>query len=372
MSAAFTRRGLFGEDHDAFRDTVRRFLAAEVVPHLDAWRAAGGVPEDVWQAAGKHGFLGMTVPEQFGGGGVDDVRFVVVVAEEAMRIGAAGLALTFAWHSGVCIPLVIRHGSAGQQAAWLPGLASGELVAAPAAIGAPVPGVTLPSGIRLDGSVPDVPAGHQADLLVTAVQHEPGYVRIAVLGTDAPGLARGPVTGVLGAPDAGHADVRFESAEVPASALLSGDGPAQLRELRRDCDFWSAVLAVAGARAALSLTLGYVRDRRVFGRPVAEFENSRFRLAELAAELTMAGVFVDECVRDHAAGALTTAQAAAARLGSGAVHDLAVDQGLQLHGGYGYMREYPIAQAYADARYLRLAGAAVSPGRETLAASLGL
>jgi acyl-CoA dehydrogenase len=344
-------RASYDEDHEAFRDSVRRFLAAEVVPQLDEWRQAGRFGDEVIVSAGEQGFLGTGVPEAFGGGGVEDPRFVAVLVEEAMAVGAAGLALVLARHSGVCASALLRLADGEERSAWLAGLATGSLTATPA---------VLDTSLRAAG----VPGAAAAGLFVLVVPGaEPA---VAFLPREAVEVV--PVVGPLGGREAASADLRVDAAVLAAAPTISDiDGV-----VRRELDVWSAVCAVAGASAALDLTMAYVRERKVFGKPVAEFENTRFRLAEIRSEILAADALTAHCVEGLVVGSLSGPVAAAARLMSGQVHDRAVDQGMQLHGGYGYMREYPISHAFADARFLRQAAGSASEPRVAIASALGL
>ena len=355
-----SRRSIFADDHDAFRDSARRFVTAEILPHLEDWRLADGAPRSLVAAAGEAGFLGTTVPEEFGGGGTDDLGFLAVLIEETIAAGATGVALSWALHAGVAIPCLVEHGDDADKQRWLPGLASGELIAVPAARGS----LTARDG-RLTGTLSCVPCGRLADVVLVDLGADPDVPGVVVVETGQPGIRITPIAGNLGAPDAGTADIELEAVPLASTTVL----PAALC---RDLDLWFAVLALAGARTAIALALDYVLNRKVFGRPLAEFENTRFRLAELAAELASATTYVDQSLTRRAQGVLEVGDAAAARLITAGLHDRAVDQGLQLHGGYGYMREYPIAQAFADARLLRLAGQQHSEPRHALADDLGL
>jgi len=355
-----SRRSIFADDHEAFRDSVRRFVTAEIVPYLDDWRRGDGVSRSVVAAAGEAGFLGTTVPEEFGGGGTDDPGFLAVLVEETIAAGATGVALIWALHAGVAISCLVEHGGDADKQRWLPGLASGALVAVPAPRGS----LTVRDG-RLTGTLSGVPCGHLVDVLLVDLGADPDVPGVVLVETGQPGIRITSVAGNLGAPDAGIADIELEAVPLASTTVLPA-APA------RDLDLWFAVLALAGARTAIALALDYVRSRKVFGRPLAEFENTRFRLAELAAELASATTYVDHCLTRRAEGVLEIGDAAAARLVTASLHDRAADQGLQLHGGYGYMREYPIAQAFADARFLRLAGQQHSKPRRTLAGGLGL
>ena len=333
-----TRRRIYGDDHEVFRDSVRRFIASEVVPNLDKWRRANGAPRSIVAAAGDAGFLSTALPEEFGGGGTDDFGFLVVLIEETIAVGATGLALLWALQAGVTIPFLLEHATAADKQQWLPGLGAGQLIAVPAP-------ATLSS----------VAAARIADALL--VHRDSGGVALVPL--DRPGVTIAPIDEVLAGRDAGLADVALGDS-------VTATGVGSPMALHRDLDLWFAVLSQASARAALALAVDYVQARRVFGRPLAEFENTRFRLAELWAELASLTAFVDSCVHARGSDALDVADAAAARLAASRVCGQAVDQSLQLHGGYGYMREYPISHAFADARFLQLTAAAYSDPRETL------
>ena len=339
-----SRRRIFDDDHEAFRASVKRFLATDVAPHLDGWRRDGALPRGVVAAAGAAGFLGTAVPEEFGGGGADDLGFLAVLVEETVAVGATGLALLCALHSGVVIPYLLDHGTQADRQRWLPGLSSGAL------IGVPAP-ATLSA----------VPGAAIADLLLVADGGEP----ITLIPLDDPDVRMTPVAGSLAGRDAALGDVALQGAG--AHPCLSG-GAA----VRRDLDLWVSVLALAGARTALQSALDYVHTRAVFGRPLAEFENTRFRLAELWAELATVTGFVDSCVHARAQNAADAPDAATARLTASRLCDRAVDQSLQLHGGYGYMREYPISHAFADTRFLKTTAAAYSDPRQVLASGVGL
>jgi acyl-CoA dehydrogenase len=351
-------RRLFDEDHKVFRDSVRRFLASEVVPNLDGWRRSGALPRSVVVAAGQAGFLGAAVPEEFGGGGSDDMRFLAVLIDETIDAGATGLALLFALNAGVTIPRLLEHGSNASKRRWLPGLVGGELIAIPA----PARSVSVRDD-SLAGMVPGLPGGQLADLVLLDAG------KVAAVPLRQSGIRVEPVTESLAAPDAAVADVILDDVVVAADDVLA-DGATSA--LHRDLDLWVAVLARAGAAAALAMTLEYVRSRKVFGRALTEFENTRFRLAELSAELATATTFVDSCILARNRGDLGATDAAAARLSTAGLHDRAADQGMQLHGGYGYMREYPISQEFADARFLRLVGQAHSDARNVMAQALTL
>lgn len=353
------RRSNFNDDHEAFRDSVGRFLEAELVPHLANWRHEDIPSHSVTVAAGRAGFLGSAVPELFGGGGTDDIRFLAVLLEEVVAVGATGPALLWALHSGVTIPCFLQAASDTTKRRWLPGLASGDLIGVPAAARS---SATIEGG-RLTGTLEALPGARWAHVLLVDLGNDsPG---IAVVPVDQPGVAVTPVVTGIAVNDSGLADVELDGIS-PETILPCTVG------FRRDLDLWLAVVALAGARTALSLGLEYAKSRKVFRSPLSKFENTRFRLAELAAELFSVTTHVDHCLVARIEDGLQSFDAAAARLMATALHDRAVDQSLQLHGGYGYMREYPIAQAYADARFLRVAGHQHSDPRHLVAESLGL
>lgn len=329
----------YDEDHEAFRDSARRFLAARVVPHLDEFRAGGTFPRELITDLGAEGFLGMSVPEEHGGGGVEDPRFAAVLLQETMSIGAAGLAKVLAQHLAGTAALLRQPAAAP---AWLEGAASGRLLVVP---------LVADAGGRAAG----VPGGALGDVFVIVGDG------VGALGGNE--VTRTPVAG-LGGRESAMADVAVDLARVQ----LTGDPSELLAEL----DVWAAVLAVAGARAAFDVTSDYVRQRKAFGQPIASFENTRFRLAELGSQIAAAQALSELCLDALAGSAWESTTAAAARLVALDAHDRAVDQGMQLHGGYGYMREYPIAHAFSDARFLRTAAQATGDRRPALAAAFGL
>ncbi|MEA2170770.1 MAG: acyl-CoA dehydrogenase [Solirubrobacteraceae bacterium] len=302
-------RPLFDDDHEAYRESFRSFIARE----------ADGDIRTVFAKAAEHGFASMAVPEDRGGAGIEDRRFGAVVAEELGLAGHAGLGLIVATHNEVCVPALGEHAQAGRLAAF--------------AI----------------GSTDRVPGGMVADDLVVA---DGDRVFTFAIEDRTPSEEGFGLTGV------GFADI-----EVPDD-VTELDAPTWAV----DQQLAIAVLALAGARHALSLTLGYVADRKAFGVPIASFQNTRYALAAVSAEIEAAQAFLDDCVlRDR-----TPARAAAAKLTATEIQGRAVDAGLQFHGGYGYMLEYPISSAYADARFLRLHGGTSEALKDVLAGALGM
>ena len=332
----------YESDHDDFAQSVRRFLADHVVGQLEGWRADGGFDRGLFAAAGEQGFLAATVPEELGGAGLDDPRFAAVLVDETAATGAAGIALVVARHVGVVLPALIAADSP-----YAAGLASGELIGCVAVIAG-------------DGLAAGVPGAGVADVFVLVDAARPD--RFVVACRDDLKV----VTGRL----LGGSEVATGDVVVPTSVLEAERYDAS--GLLAAVDLWDAIVSVGAARAAFDLTVAYVQDRAVFGRKLATFENTRFRLAEVGAELTAARGLVDSALAELSGASLSPALAAAVRVVASNVHDRAVDQGMQLHGGYGYMREYPIAHAFSDARFLRVASAATSEPRAVLASALGL
>lgn len=342
---ALARRPDPTSDHAAFRESARRFVASDVTPHLNAWRRGGAVSREVFSTAGAHGFLGTCAPEQYGGGEAGDYAFLAALIEETVDAGSIGLALLWALHAGVVIPALLDHGTPEIQQRLLPGLVSGESIAVAAG--------------RIDEHA--VIGARLADLVLMT-----GGDEATLVFATAAGVTTIPSPASLAAPETGCAEIVIASA-----------GPDTLAPLRsaadtagRDVDLWIAVVALAAARRSTELAIEYAQSRRVFGKPLAEFENTQMRLAEIAAELRSATTYIDHCLSARSGGALGVTDAAAVREVAVRLAGRAADQSLQLHGGYGYMREYPIAQAFADTRFLSTAAQGFSDSRRVVAAGL--
>ncbi len=369
-TASTQRRELFDDEHEAFRDSFRTFLEREVIPAYPGWRREG-IPRQLFGELAAHQFVAASVPERHGGAGIDDLRFGAVLLEEAMSANAAGLALMLLACNEIAVPLLVEN-AGEEEADRLTGLATGETLAAFASPAEPPRARRQGGSIVLDGSAAGVVNGGLAELiLVTALAEGDDDPTLVVLDADSPGLSRAPAPELVGPTGCDRADLRFDGVE--AEAVTGGDSLAAALARRVVVEqLGLAVMAVAGARRALGETLEYVHDRRAFGRPIAEFENTRFALAAVAAEIEATGAFVDACVREHGDGGLTPLRAAAAKLQASELFGRAVDWGVQLHGGYGYMLEYPIAHAFADARFLRLYGGSSERMKEIVASSIGL
>ena len=381
------RRRLFEAEHEAFRESVRAFVSKEVAPHLEVWDARGIVPRELFTAAGAAGFLGMAIPERFGGGGVSDFRFNAVLGEEIMFAGAGGAGIGLTLHNDICLPYFLDLATEEQHHRWLPGIASGELITAIAmtepGMGSDLAGMTTTAVRRSDhylvnGSKTFVSSGINADLVITAVKTDPRErhqgMSLLVVERGMKGFERGRNLAKLGQHAQDTAELFFRDTRVPVVNLLGtpGRGFAYLVDRLPQERLSMAVSAVAGARAALELTLAYVKDRKAFGQSIGSFQNTKFRLAEVATEIDIAQTFTDRCIEALNDGELTVADAAKAKWWCTELQGRVVDACLQLHGGYGYMLEYPITRAFADARVTRIYGGTTEIMKEVIGRSLGL
>ena len=381
------RMAHFNEDHEAFRASFSAFVAKEMVPHYFQWEIDGVMPKTVFSAAGNFGFLGIAVPAEFGGGGSDDFRFNQVISEElaAAGIGGAGLGITL--HNDITTPYFVEYCDAEQASRWLPGVASGELVTA---IAMTEPGVgsdlaSIATTARrygdeyvVNGSKTFITNGINSDLIVVAAKTDEsqrhGGLSLLVVERGMEGFERGRNLSKIGMHSQDTAELFFNDVRVPRSNLLGQEGSgfqyltANLAQERLSI----AVTGVAAARAALGWTLEYVKERRVFTQPVAAFQNTKFVLAEVATEIDVAQAFVDRCVVRLNQRMLAAAEAAQAKYWCTELQKRVVDRCLQFFGGYGYMTDYPIARAYADARVTSIYGGTTEVMKVIIAKSLGL
>ena len=381
------KRTVFEDEHEALRASFRAWLDKEVVPNHLEWEAAGIVPHDLFAVAGSHGFLGMAIPEEYGGGGVDDYRYNLVIDEEIQAAGVGGAGLGMSLHNDICLPYFLAYCTDEQRERWLPGIASGELITAVAmtepAIGSDLASMST-TAIRdgdhyvVNGSKTFITNGINADLVITAVKTDPTQkhrgISLLILERGMDGFERGRNLEKLGLHSQDTAELFFTDVSVPVDNLLGteGNGFIQLVHNLPQERLSIAVAGVAAAKAALGWTLEYVKERTAFGQAVGSFQNSRFVLAELATEVEVAQVFVDRCVVALNDGVLTAEEAAMAKWWCTELQKRAVDRCLQLHGGYGYMLEYPIARAYADARITTIYGGTTEIMKEIIGRSLGL
>ncbi|HEX4218957.1 MAG TPA: acyl-CoA dehydrogenase family protein [Acidimicrobiales bacterium] len=380
-------RPLYTEDHQQFRMVARRFVANEIVPNFEKWEDDGVIDRALFTQAGGLGLLGMAVPEELGGGGVDDFRYNVVVNEEIHLAGCNGVGLGVALHNDIVLPYFLTYCTDEQRRRWLPGIASGELITAIAmtepGIGSDLASMST-SAIRhgdayiVNGSKTFITNGINADLVVTAVKTDPGQrhrgMSLVVLERGMKGFERGRNLEKLGMHSQDTAELFFDDVAVPVENLLGteGEGFAQLVQNLPQERLSLAVSAVAAARHAFNLTLDYCGQRVAFGQTIGSFQNTRFVLAELATQIEVAESFIDTCVDELARGELTAERAAMAKWWSTELQLRTADRGLQLHGGYGYMREFPISRAYADARITSIYGGTTEIMKEIIGRGLGL
>lgn len=360
------RRDQFDDDHEAFRETFRTFCEREIVPHQQEWEEAGRVDREVWRAAGRHGFLVPEADPEYGGAGVADLRYQQVMIEELARVHESGFGLPL--HNAVVAPYLRRFGTEDQRARYLPGATSGDIVLAIAITepdaGSDVSGIATRAtpegdGWVLDGAKMFVSNGLTADLVIVAARTDPDDrhgVGLFLVEADTPGFVRGAKLTKLGEPAQDTAGLTLDGVRVGGDALLGRPtgGFAAIMEMFAQERLVVAIGAVAGARVALEDTVAYVRQRHAFGRTVASFQDTRFRLARMRTEVDVAQAFVDRCVLAADAGDLDAATAAEAKLFTTEILGRVVDEGVQMHGGYGFMWEYPICRAYAAARVQRI------------------
>lgn len=377
-------RDIFDAEHDAFRDLARTFVAKEIAPFHEQWERDGQVSRDVWLAAGKAGLLGTDVPEEFGGGGIDDFRYNAILTEELTRAGATGLG--FPLQNDVVAPYLLRLADDEQKARWLPGFCSGEIITA-IAMTEPGTGSDL-QGIQsyarkdengdwiLNGSKTFITNGIMADLVIVVAKTDPdagsrGF-SLLVVERGMAGFERGRRLAKVGLKAQDTAELSFTDVRVPAANVLGevGSGLIYLMQNLPQERLSIAVGSIAGAARSLEHTIEYTKERKAFGRPVANFQNTRFELAEMDTEVTITQVFVDRCVTLHRSGQLSVADAAKAKWWASDVLKRVVDRCVQLHGGYGYMLEYPIAKAFLDARVQSIFGGTNEIMKEIIGRSL--
>jgi alkylation response protein AidB-like acyl-CoA dehydrogenase len=380
------QRKHYEPEHVAFAESFRAFLDKEVVPHHVDWERAGIVPAELFREAGRSGFLGMSVPEEYGGGGVADFRFNQALNEQVAYAGVTSAGLGLSLHNDTCLPYFLSYADPEQRRRWLPGMVSGELIAAIAmtepGAGSDLAGIST-TAIRsggdyiVNGSKTFITNGINADVVITVVRTGPDPHRglsLLVVERGMAGFERGRRLEKIGLHAQDTAELSFSDVRVPAANLLGEEnhGFFQLME-KLPCERMSiAVSGVAEARAAFDHTLAYVKQRKAFGATISSFQNSRFVLAEIATEIDVAQSFVDQCVLRLNDTELSAVDAAKAKWWATELQGGAIDRCVQLFGGYGYMLEYPIARAFCDARVTRIYGGATEVLKEVIGRSLGL
>ncbi|MER7077157.1 Acyl-CoA dehydrogenase [Saccharopolyspora kobensis] len=378
------RRELFEPEHEAFRETVRTFVNKELVPHVEEWEAAGVVSRDAWLAAGAQGLLGFAVDERYGGGGVDDFRFNVVFDEELVNAGVSGFGSPL--HNDIVAPYLLALATEEQKQRWLPGFCSGETITAIAmtepGAGSDLQGIRT-SAVRdgddfiLNGQKTFITNGILADLVIVVARTDPdaGHEGISLLVVERgmPGFERGRNLDKIGLKSQDTAELFFNDVRVPATNLLGeeGQGFIYLMQNLPQERLSIAVASAAIAEKVLGATKEYCKDRTAFGRPIGKFQHVRFELAEMATEVEIGRVFTDRCVQDHVRGELDIEHAAMAKWWLSELNKRVVDRCLQLHGGYGFMTEYPVAKAFLDSRVQTIYGGTTEIMKEIIGRSMG-
>lgn len=373
-------RSVFREDHNIFRDQVRRFIDENVIPFHDQWEKDGIVPREVWRKAGAQSLLCTTVPEEYGGPGGDFGHSAVLI-EEIARANAT--ALGFTTHSEICAPYLVAYGSEDQKKAWLPAMARGDLIAV-IAMTEPGAGSDLRSirttAVRdgdeyvISGQKTFISNGINADLAIVVTKTDPASrdLTLICVESERKGFSKGRRLEKIGLKGQDTSELFFDEVRVPVTNRLGEEGKG-FSYLTHQLAWERLIIAIRAAQSIETLfeeTLEYTRQRSVFGRPVFEYQNTRFTLASAKAQAAMLRVFVDDCLREAMEGTLSGERAAMAKLIGSEMQNRLLDDFLQLHGGYGFMSEYKISRAWVDARVARIYGGTSEIMKEIIARSL--
>jgi alkylation response protein AidB-like acyl-CoA dehydrogenase len=384
------RRTVYNEDHESFRQTLRAFIEAEVVPHYEEWLAAGQAPRDFYRELGELGVFGIEVPEEYGGAGIESFKFQAVISEETARAGVSfgGSGV----HVALCLPYLKAYASDEQKKRWLPGFISGDTMFAIAmtepGTGSDLAGMKTTAKLSedgthyvLNGSKTFITGGVHADRVIVCARTAPPSaedrrfgISLLVVDTKSEGYAVGRKLDKIGLKTSDTAELSFTDVKVPVADLLGEEnkGFSYLGQNLPQERLGIAFGAYAQAAAAIRFTKDYVQDRTVFGKSVSSFQNTKFELASCQAEVDAAQAVADRALEAHDLGELTAAEAASAKLFCTEVASRVIDRCLQLHGGYGYMNEYPIARLYADNRVNRIYGGTSEVMKMIVAKSMGL
>ncbi|HEY5650023.1 MAG TPA: acyl-CoA dehydrogenase family protein [Acidimicrobiia bacterium] len=381
------KRTLFEPDHDLFRDTVRGFINREIAPNHDRWEEAGLVDKAMFRSAGEQGLLGMAVPEQYGGAGVEDFRFNVVISEETMGADVFGSGMCITLHNDVCLPYFTELATESQMERWGPGLVDGSLMAAIAmtepGTGSDLAGIST-TALRdgdhylVNGSKTFITNGINADLVITAVKTDPTQrhagVSLLVVEDGMAGFARGRNLDKIGLHSQDTAELFFDDVHVPAVNLLGEEGRGffHLVDNLPQERLSLAVGSLAHAQTAFGWTLEYVKEREAFGAPIGSNQVIRHRMAEMRTELDIGQAYLDAQVERLNEGELSAEDAAKAKWWCSELEKRVVDSCLQFFGGWGYMEEFPIARAYRDARVQTIYGGTTEIMKEIIGKGLGL
>ncbi|WP_114201639.1 acyl-CoA dehydrogenase family protein [Janibacter anophelis] len=382
-------RNIYDEDHESFRASVREFVERTLVPRADSMIAEHSIPREVWLEAGKQGFFGLTIPEEFGGAGIDDYRFNAVLAEELAKFNVA-VSSCFGIHADITAPYVVAMGTQEQKERWLPQVVTGEKIMAI--------GMTEPSGgsdlaalkttaVRADdgsgdwilnGSKTFITNGHQCDLAVVAARTDPAKgakgISLFVLEATDEGFTKGQPLDKVGQPESDTSELFFDNVRLPADRLLGPEGMgfiSMMQKLPQE-RLGNAVGCVAHAGQILEETIEYAKERKAFGQPIGTFQHNKFKIAELVTMIEVTHAYVDDCVAAHAEGKLTAVDAAKAKWWAAEIQSKVLDECVQLHGGYGYMNEYRVARAWRDARINKIWAGTNEIMKELIGRDLGL
>ena len=378
------KRLIFEPEHEQFRESVIKFMAAEVAPHVERFREQGMVDRELFLKAGAQGLICTWADEKYGGAGIDDFRFEQIIIEENMRHGDIGFYINL--HNDLVAPYIAKLGTDEQKDRWMPGIVSGEKILA-VAMTEPSTGSDL-AGIRtraedkgdhwlLNGAKTYISNGILSDLVVVAARTDPDAkhsLGLFVVERGMEGFERGRKLDKMGLKSQDTAELFFNDVKLPKANVL-GDptqGFGYLARFLAQERLVAAIGFMATAQTAFDITLDYVKERRAFGKPIGAFQNTRFKMATMRAELDMAQTYVDQCVLLLNAGELKAEDASAAKLLTSELEGRVMDECVQLHGGAGYMNEYRICRMYADARISRIFAGTSEIMREIIGRSLGL
>jgi len=380
------KRTIYTEDHEAFRASARAWLDREVRPRLDEFIEAKGIPRDIWISAGKQGFLGLEIPEAFGGSAAGDYRFNAVLSEELSRVSAA-MSSCLGIHADIVAPYLADLCTEDQKERWLPRFCTGELVTAI--------GMTEPSGGSdlaalkttavqdgdswvVNGSKTFITNGYSADMVVVAARTTPGSgakgITLFGIEADTPGFSRGRKLDKVGQTESDTSELFFDNVRVPAANIIGelNLGFIHMMERLPQERLGAAVSNIAHAAGIFEETLAYIKERKAFGQPVGSFQYNKFLAAELLTKLEVSQAYVDQCVLAFNAGDLTAVDAAKAKWWSAQVQNEVIDACVQLYGGYGYMNEYRVARAWRDARVTKIWAGSNEIMKELIGRDLGL
>ena len=382
-------RNIYDEDHEAFRASVKEFVDRNLTPRAEEMIREHTIPRDLWLEAGKQGFFGLTIPEEFGGAGIDDYRFNAVLAEELSKFTAA-VASCFGIHSDITAPYIVALGTEEQKQRWLPGVAAGEKILSI--------GMTEPNGGSdlaalkttavkadngsgdwiLNGSKTFITNGHQCDLAVVAARTDPTKgakgISLFVLEKEDEGFTKGKPLDKVGQPESDTSELFFDNVRVPADRLLGPEGMgfiSMMQKLPQE-RLGNAIANIANARQILEETIAYTKERKAFGQPIGTFQHNKFKMAEMVTKVEVTEAYVDDCVAAHAEGKLTAVDAAKAKWWAAEVQCAVLDECVQLHGGYGFMNEYRVARAWKDARVHKIWAGTNEIMKELIGRDLGL